>query len=218
VATVALVAFALSGSQPAEPPECPADMVRATDTACIDRYPWPNIEGEKPLLGLSALPEQKDVAAGRVMDVEQLCASVGKRACELDEWVAACRGPGGARYPWGDELPPYIPGEGSGRCNYDKWFRAYDERLVYERDPEHMSWLDQSEPAGSRPECVSASGAWDMLGVEQWVRCPKIGRYGWCLVGRYWAEPYSCEQRITAHAPRWSWYSSTGRCCKDYVE
>lgn len=193
---------------------CPDDMVHVSASVCIDRYPWPNIEGEKPQLGLSAIPEDEDVAKGRVMDAESLCASVGKRLCTASEWTRACRGPGGSKYPWGEELPFYIPGSNMGICNYDKWFRPYDEGKVFRRDPKHMAYLDQSEPAGSRPECVSPSGAHDMIGnVEQWVRCD--GKHGYCLMGRYWADPKSCENKITAHAPKWHWYTTSGRCCLD---
>jgi sulfatase modifying factor 1 len=195
---------------------CPDDMVHATPTVCIDRYDWPNVEGVRPQLGLSAVPEDEDIENGVVMDAEALCESVGKRVCTAQEWEQACRGPDQARYPWGDELPKYVPGTGEGICNYDKWFKPYDEEKVFERDPKHMAELDQSEPAGSRPKCVAPSGAYDMIGNgEQWVRCPKKGRYGWCLVGRFWSEPVSCSARITAHAPKWHWYTTTTRCCLD---
>jgi hypothetical protein len=195
---------------------CPEDMVHATPTVCIDRYLWPNIEGEKPLLGLSALPEDGDMAKGVIMDADALCASVGKRVCTASEWMRACRGPDHARYPWGDELPKYLPGSGDGICNYDKWFRAYDEEKIYRRDPKHMAELDQSEPAGNRPGCMSASGAYDMIGNgEAWVRCPKSGHYGWCLMGRFWSEPVDCTALITAHAPKWHFYTTAARCCKD---
>lgn len=193
---------------------CPTGMVHVSSNTCIDRFPWPNIEGQKPLLGLSATPENEDMAKGRTMDAESLCASVGKRVCTANEWIKACRGPGDSKYPWGDELPAYIPGTNTGICNYDKWFRPYDEPKIFRRDPEHMAYLDQSEPAGIRPECVSPMGAHDMLGnTEQWVRCD--GRYGWCLMGRYWADPKPCEYKITAHSPKWHFYDTGTRCCKD---
>ncbi len=195
---------------------CPEDMAHVNPSVCIDVFPWPNIEGVKPLLGLSAVPEDEDVKKGIVMDAESLCASVGKRTCTASEWVQACRGPDRARYPWGDELPKYVPGEGTGICNYDKWFRPYLEDKVYRRDPQHMGYLDQSEPAGSRPECVSAVGAYDMVGnAEQWVRCPKKGHFGWCLAGRFWSEPVECDQVITSHSPKWHWYTTSTKCCLD---
>lgn len=194
---------------------CPSDMVLATEGVCIDKFEWPNKPGRKPMLGASGLPEEYDVKVGKVMDAKRLCASVGKRVCHAKEWVAACEGQHEAKYPFGNELPDFAPGDGTGLCNYDKKFIGPDEYKVFARDPKEMRRLDQSEPAGSRKTCRSASGAYDMVGnAEEWVTCDN-GRYGWCLVSRFWAEPFSCHNMIITHAPRWHYYSTGFRCCKD---
>lgn len=199
----------------ADPRPCPSDMVLAKPGVCIDRYEWPNKPGVRPMLGASGLPEEHDVKAGRVMDAQRLCASVGKRVCHADEWVAACEGRNEAKYPFGDELPEFVPGEGKGLCNYDKYFIGPDENKVWSRDPKEMKRLDQSEPVGNRKTCMSASGAFDMIGnAEEWVRCDH-GEYGWCLASRFWAEPVSCHNLIVTHAPRWHYYSTGFRCCKE---
>lgn len=199
---------------------CPKGMVPVPHhpTVCIDQFEWPNRPGRRPLLGVSGVPEPQDRAAGRVMDAEALCASIGKRVCHAGEWVDACRGTGGAPYPWGAKVPRYTPGQGGGVCNYDKRFLAPDEYLVHRRDPAEMKRLDQSEPAGSRPECRSASGAYDMTGnAEEWVRCA-WGREGWCLAGRFWAEPRACTAMVPNHSPRWHYYAVGHRCCLDLEE
>ncbi len=60
---------------------CPNEMVYVEDKKiCIDKYEWPNKEGEEPK-GFISLYEAMD-----------LCASVGKRLCYEDEWISACEG------------------------------------------------------------------------------------------------------------------------------
>lgn len=207
---VLLVLPLVSGAPPLA--RCPSDMVLAADGVCIDRYEWPNIAGQKPLLAASATPEREDLAAGIVMDAERLCQGVGKRLCSEHEWVSACLGPGGSRYPFGSRVPRFIPGRGAGLCNYDKLYREVDEYKIMVRDPVELQRLDQSEPAGSRDTCISASGAMDMMGsAEEWVRAQD----GYALAGRFWAEPWSCYSMARGHAPNWHYYQSGFRCCLD---
>jgi len=208
--TAVLLFSSLGGTFTPKNP-CPEGMVPATPTACIDKYEWPNIKGHKPLLGLSALPEPYD--DDKIMNIDELCKSVGKRPCTAEEWIAACEGPQGKKYPFGDELPKFVPGDNTGLCNYDKRYRGADEYKVFIRDEKEMEYLDQSEPAGNRKSCVSQSGAWDMMGnAEEWVRCNQ-GQEGWCLASRFWAEPRSCAALITSHSPYWHYYDTSGRCC-----
>ena len=199
---------------------CPSDMVVAKEGVCIDRFEWPNRAGTRPLVGASAVAEPEDALAGRVMDAEQLCAGVGKRVCMASEWIAACKGPEGTRYPFGNSLPKYTPGVGGGLCNYDKRYRDVDEYLVMKRDVHEMNRLDQSEPAGARETCRSPVGAYDMVGnAEEWVRCSHSkSQWGWCLVGRYWSEPRPCGQVVATHAPNWHFYNTSFRCCRDMEE
>lgn len=199
---------------------CPDDMVATGMGSCIDQYPWPNVAGEHPLLGVSGIPNPVDQKAGRVMDARALCAGVGKRVCNIDEWEVACKGPGGTRYPWGDKRPKFTPGKDAGTlpCNADKKYRGPDEAKIARRDAAEFARLDQSEPMGSRP-CESGSGARDMIGaVEQWVKCPGRSPYGWCLVGRFWADLRTCSFAVTTHSPRFFYYETGARCCLDLTE
>lgn len=196
---------------------CPTDMVRVPGhDSCIDRYPWPNIKGVVPTTGLSGLPEPHDVEAGRLMDIKGLCESIDKRPCKREEWIASCKGPHESRYPWGNELPEYIPGERQLPCNCDNWYTPIEsEDKVYARDPKEMSRLAKSlEPCGARPTCTSACGMVDAIGqVEEWVECGKTGRHGWCLMGGHSSAPRECGYTIGAHHPKWHYWATGGRCC-----
>jgi hypothetical protein len=206
----------VSGQEvPAKSATCPSDMVPTGRGTCIDRFEWPNKRGVKPLVGASGVAEEEDLKEGRVMDAERLCASVGKRVCYRREWISACQGPEKALYPFGNELPKYNPDQQDGLCNYDKWFRPVNERKVARRDQDEMDRLDQSDPSGSRQSCRSESGAFDMMGnAEEWVRCPGT-KHGWCLMGRFWSSPEPCTYAVSSHAPKWHYYESGFRCCKD---
>lgn len=207
----AALAISLMGSASEE---CPADMVPTGVGSCIDRYEWPNRAGELPTVGLSALPEPQDAEAGLTLDADTLCRSVGKRVCRLGEWRSACLYKAGA-WPEGKAPANYEPGELA--CNADKLYRGtVNERAIDKRHPAEFERLDQREPSGARVRCESESGARDMVGnAEEWVRCPGVGKFGWCLMGRYWADPRSCNYTVTVHAPRWHFYETGARCCSE---
>lgn len=172
---------------------CPSNMVLVEST-CVDRYEWPNVVGELPLTGASALPDPIDQRAGLTIDAETICAQDGKRMCSLDEWRAACEG---------------TPIES---CDVDKRWRPVNWMRVAARDPEYMIELDQSDPIGTYPECVSRAGVHDALGsVEELVRCD--GPHGVCQVGGFWATARSCRAKIGNHAGAWHGYHTGFRCC-----
>ena len=100
---------------------------------CIDRFEWPNREGELPALSMTWY------------DAKKSCAAIGKRLCESDEWTLACEGPERLPYPYG-----YA--RNSEACNIDKTYRYLDNN-VYEAlgtRAAEVARLDQREPSGSR--------------------------------------------------------------------
>ena len=201
---------------------CPSDMVPVMghSATCIDVYEWPNRKGVKPLLGATGVQTEYDQKANQTFDAETLCARVGKRVCTRSEWTAACVGEGGTRYPWGKKLPKYTPGKDANKvpCNIGKRYMGFSEKKIARRDKVEFERVDQSEPSGSRETCRSASGAYDMVGnVEEWVRCTEA-KSGWCLMGRYWADPRDCYHVIDTHHPKWHYYETGFRCCKDLEE
>ncbi len=68
--------------------EAPARPV-TTAAYWIDKYEYPNVIGEKPLVNITWY------------EAKEKCAMVGKRLCTEREWEKACRGPENWLYPYG---------------------------------------------------------------------------------------------------------------------
>ena len=180
------VAAMLSGLANTE--QCPADMVPVSATVCIERRAWPGYD--EPMLGISALPEPYLALDGATWDAEALCASRGRRMCQLDEWRAACEG------TKRDACGPLVP------------YRAPVWSLVAARDAQELLRLNQYS---GDMQCFGRTGAIGMLAAEEWVR---IGT-GYALTAAYWSRAGECGDVITSHSPRWHDYASSVRCCYD---
>ena len=118
------------------------------------------------------------------LQAKQLCSERGVRLCSDDEWTAACRGPEKWKYPYGKK--------------YDK------EKCVT-----HGKYLMK---VGSREECRSAYGAYDMVGnVAEWT-----GSGGVISLGGAWDDGKfaRCTEWKAGEIDRA--YKSVGfRCCAD---
>jgi serine/threonine-protein kinase len=121
----------LSPPAPTSADGCPLGTKRHREGGhdyCIDLYEYPG--GRMlPRTGLA------------FTEAARACELRGERLCTRPEWVAACQGPGGSSYPYGDS-------HDATRCNTSGQPRA----------------------AGSFPRCRSPVGAYDMIGnVSEWV-------------------------------------------------
>ncbi|MBN1308925.1 MAG: SUMF1/EgtB/PvdO family nonheme iron enzyme [Chitinispirillaceae bacterium] len=114
-------------------------------------------------------------------DALSLCHKRGKRLCTAEEWKWACGGIEGYTYPYGWNLE-------KGKCNVDG-----------SRTP---------EPSGSRHNCVSKFGGYDMVGnVFEWVTGPK-------KQPSFMGGPYSKCQTLTEGVGGSAKPQSGFRCCK----
>jgi hypothetical protein len=187
--------------------DCPPDMV-ALPSFCIDRYEAPNVAGVLPFSLRTAV------------DGEQWCGARGKRLCTEDEWVRACQGPHGRRFPYGES-------HRASACNDDRaWIPVSWKSLALWPDEVAVAEakrLFQADRSGARVDCVSEEGVYDLTGnVAEWVRrdgpAPRPG-YEHVLKGCYWAGCYhepepNCAFRNTAHPGTFRTYEAGFRCCR----
>ena len=144
------------------------------------------------------------------------CAAANKRLCTDAEWLRACQGPDMTTYPYGNTREP-------GVCN--------DARAVHpaiELYGTGSAWiyshldspcLNQEGsgllPAGAKTGCVTAEGAFDMMGnLHEWTADP-AGTFR----GGYYVDTVEngsgCLYVTTAHDVSYWDYSTGFRCCAD---
>jgi formylglycine-generating enzyme required for sulfatase activity len=186
---------------------CPGDMVQVFGF-CIDRYEAPNVAGEYPLVMESAL------------GAEKWCADHGKRLCGEDEWERACSGPESFAYPYG------LIHEDAACADEKTWIEKDESTITQWPEKPAMgevTRLYQAERSGTRAQCVSGFGAYDMTGnVEEWVVGDKKRHHAYehVLKGCYWSGCYggskpTCTSTNAAHADAFKFYETGFRCCRD---
>jgi formylglycine-generating enzyme len=206
------------GSAAAPAGRCPADMVDVT-LGCIDRYEAPNRAGEKPLV-MQSLP-----------DAESWCREHGKRLCTEDEWLRACRGSPERSWAY-----PYGPTYQEHACNQDAKYIPPSWKLLArwpaDEAKAEVARLNQSEPSGARPTCVTPEGVFDLTGnVGEWIvrqhphpeACltPEQEQHRHVVKGCYWGKCYraphepACDYVNCSHPDGFRSYEFGFRCCKD---
>jgi formylglycine-generating enzyme required for sulfatase activity len=102
---------------------------------CIDEYEYPNQPGVAPTVNVSW------------EEASRACGKGQKRLCREEEWEKACKGPGNARFPYGNDFDP-------NRCNTDD-ADGKDRALAL---------------TGHFPQCRSAYQVADLSGnVAEWT-------------------------------------------------
>jgi formylglycine-generating enzyme required for sulfatase activity len=193
---------------------CPLDMVELPHF-CIDRFEAPNEKGVRPFVARGA-------DEGAVW-----CAARGKRLCTDREWVRACEGESKRAYPYGNTYR-------RGACNDDKTYKPVDWALVNKYPAaaarRYIAYLNQSDPSGSHPDCVSEEGVYDLAGnAAEWVIRPEYlrGAYKAALMGCYWSGCYNMHRAAgtkpgchgtmnpghPGEARRFRTYEAGFRCC-----
>ncbi len=169
---------------------------------CMDRFEYPNLPGDKPLV------------MKNWFEARALCAAAGsgKRLCNDSEWTLACEGPERLPYPYG-------LARDATACNIDKPpinVHEEDLRNVTRRDAEAKR-LWQGEPSGTRDRCKSAFGVQDMTGnVDEWVVNEKGKPHKSALKGGYWSWVRGrCRPLTDGHAEDFRYYQIGFRCCSE---
>lgn len=143
------------------------------------------------------------------------CKNAGKRLCTRDEWVLACRGEQGRKFPYGDS---YVP----GRCNVFR--EAHPAALLHGNasinhlDPRLNLTQEQGRPllrrTGETATCRSEWGndaVYDMVGnLDEWIDDPE-GTFVGGFFSR--ATKEGCDAAIQSHPADYYDYSLGTRCC-----
>ena len=165
---------------------------------CIDKYEWPNKAGEEPVV-MKSWYEARDA-----------CQSIGKRLCTQDEWTLACEGPEHLPYPYGYTRD-------ATACNIDKDAIQVNEDALKRPDKRaaEVARLWQGEASGSRPNCKSPFGVFDMTGnVDEWTVNETGNPHNSALKGGYWSWVRGRCRAVTAgHDEGFRYYQIGWRCC-----
>lgn len=208
---------------------CPSGMLRI-DTFCVDRFEaslrlvhadgstsgWSPYWHPVPGLRYRAVSLRGGVPQGYVSGTQAAaaCAEAGKRLCSDTEWLRACQGPTRTTYPYGNTRR-------DGVCNDA---RATHPAIECFGTSASWIWSDIGYPginqqadtvslAGSHTGCVTAEGAYDMMGnLHEWTADP-AGTFR----GGYYVDTRingnGCLYATTAHdTSHWD-YSTGFRCC-----
>jgi sulfatase modifying factor 1 len=171
---------------------------------CIDRFEYPNLAGQYPLIFVSWY------------EAEALCEEQGKRLCDEDEWTFSCEGEEGRPYPYGDGYT-----RNPGLCITDELWTAYNGKAMTPRDGEgagrEMDRLWRGKPSGGQPGCRSPFGVYDLTGnVDEWTRSTRDGERPSILKGGYWGPVRTrCRPSTRSHDQNHTFYQQGFRCCAD---
>lgn len=177
---------------------------------CIDKYEWPNKEGQVPQDWMTWYDAKKAVE------------SVGKRLCTHKEWSLAAEGPDMHPLPYGDGFH-----RDGTICNFDNDPNLNVAMQSKKPDDEASKKLRALlVPSGSKPNCASDFGVYDMAGnIDEWVvnessndLCENKSS-GNCrsglMGGHIWHVRNASRPMTTAHGAGFGWYETGARACKD---
>ena len=214
---------------------CPDEMALVEKngvSVCVDKWEGAIVEvmadGKEqlwspytPVVGgrkLKAVSRPDMVPQGYISrnEAEKACAASSKRLCKSEEWVAACEGPNGTTYPYGEV-------EKQNACNThgsNPIKRIFgSSKKNWSQGPMNNPYLNKLPgtlaKTGSYAKCTNDYGVYDMVGnLHEWT-ADASGTFR----GGYYLDTSvngkGCGYATTAHAPGYHDYSTGFRCCRD---
>jgi len=236
-------------------PGCPAEMVRI-GRYCVDRWEahlvkvdedgneklWTHNKRLEKQYRYRAKSEPGFFPQGYISRVEstQACENAGKRLCSRSEWIRACKGKKGLRYPYANNMRADVCN--SGKIHLLERFHGKNARAwTYEafNNPELNVLAGYLAKTGEYSECKSDEEVFDMVGnLHEWVsdmvdedifdildrdkvdrkKQPyKVGNG--IFMGGFYSTTMEhgpgCLFSTIAHEPKYHDYSTGFRCCMD---
>lgn len=136
--------------------------------------------------------------------------------CTDAEWLRACQGPAGTTYPYGDTREPGVCNDAREQHPAVEYFGTSEDWIWSMLGHPCINQLpDSVAPTGGHAGCVTAEGAFDMMGnLHEWTSAASGTFRGGFYVDTA-INGQGCLYRTTAHS-RGHWDYSTGfRCCAD---
>lgn len=241
---------------PSPPPPCPPEMT-FIGRYCIDRWEGhlvtKNSDGSTSIWPHYTRPENAEFIAAASkgafpqayisrVEAKQACNNAGKRLCSRSEWMRACKGSRGFRYPYGNTGK-------RGACNTGKahllytFFGAKRGGWSYENfnDPKLNQEPGFLAKSGDYEICHSDEDVYDIVGnLHEWInddvgtdieqvlekdgveRKEQPWRAGnGMFMGGFFSTTVEhgpgCTYTTIAHEPTYHDYSTGFRCCKSAV-
>ncbi|NUO47407.1 MAG: SUMF1/EgtB/PvdO family nonheme iron enzyme [Polyangiaceae bacterium] len=206
---------------------CPAGMLRVDDF-CVDQYEaslvsYPDGDPVSPYWNpddtmVMAVSVAAAVPQGYINQIqaEDACLAAGKRLCTDTEWLRACQGPSDTTYPYGDDLELGVCNDHRDQHPAIEYFMTTDDWIWSELGHPCLNQLaDGLDHTGDNAGCVTAEGAFDMMGnLHEWTADPNGTFRGGFYVDTMLNGP-GCLYATTAHdVSHWD-YSTGFRCCAD---
>jgi formylglycine-generating enzyme len=171
---------------------------------CIDKYEWPNKQGERPEV------------MNKFHQAEVKCAAVGKRLCTESEWTMSCEGPKLLPFPYGFDRDTEV-------CHGDVMWDSPNMHKVAERDADELARLWKGVRSGSQPGCVSDYGVFDLTGNTDEVVASETyasdfrGKFDSVHTGGPWYKGVrnQCRPKIYTHDEGFYYYFLSFRCCAE---
>jgi hypothetical protein len=173
------------------------EIVRGeSEKYCPDGMEYVKVADQQFCIDRYEWPNRKDIRPESFVSkygASDSCFSIGKRLCTADEWTIACMGPYSWRYPYGQAYEQYA-------CStHDTTFRV----------------------SGSKPECRSFFGVYDMSGnLAEWTDTKSIeNRQFYYVKGGFWESgpQSSCSEKRYSYYPQ-NRHNPVGfRCCSDII-
>jgi hypothetical protein len=146
------------------------------------------------------------------------CSLAGKALCTTEQWLLACRGPEDLVWPYGSS-------QVVGLCNDDYAghpvvdYYGTTEDWIWSAEAMNDPGINQQPGtlalAGEHAECVSAFGAFEMVGnLHEWVADAE-GTFRGGFYVDVTLNGAGCTYATTAHGRGYHDYSTGFRCCSD---